>query len=371
MLEFVLFYVIRLLMNYFRYFTIISIFLLSIDATTIDASHQKEELSFAERLANQIDPATNKNGNAYIWSKLDSDTQETQELLGSNLNGGFFGLEPYKTNYILPFSYSTHKYKRISSSTYYGNYPSDMLEKYGEYEKNMEVEFQISFRKSLTYNLFGLNESINFSYTQKVWWQIYSDSSPFRETNYSPELFLVVPSPQKLDDFMGLKILKIAYLHESNGQEGYQSRSWNRFYVDGMWQWDNLFLSTRVWYRFNENEKYGGYYEGNPNPTTGLYDANYEGDDNPDIDEYLGFGDIKLNYLYKKNQISALVRYNFAKGGKNRGAIDLSWSYPFLSSENTFWYVKFFNGYGESLIDYDRCITKAAFGFSFSRALFK
>jgi len=44
--------------------------------------------------------------------------------------------------------------------------------------------------------------------------------------------------------------------------------------------------------------------------------------------------------------------------------------YPFFGSTNMYWYTKIFSGYGESLIDYDRSITKASFGFSFSRGLF-
>ncbi len=356
-------------MNFFlKYLTIV--LLLPNIVLIADTNSTNEKSSFLERLGSQIDPDTNKKGNAFAFSKFDTDTRETKELFDTYLDGGFFGLVPYNTNYILPVSYSTHKYKRISSSTHYSNYSPQMLEKYGEYDKNTEVEFQISFRKPLTYNLFGFNESISVAYTQKVWWQIYTDSSPFRETNYSPEIFIIVPTIQKLDDMLGLKAIKGGYLHESNGQEGYRSRSWNRLYIDGMWQWENLFLSTRAWYKFKETEKYTGYYEGGANPETGLVEPNYEGDDNPDIEDYLGFGDIRLNYLYQKHQLGALVRYNFAKGGTNRGAIDLNWSYPFLNSENTFWYLKLFNGYGASLIDYDECVTKAAVGFSFSRALF-
>jgi len=57
-------------------------------------------------------------------------------------------------------------------------------------------------------------------------------------------------------------------------------------------------------------------------------------------------------------------------GRKNRGAIDVHWSYPLLDSPYTFFYFKFFNGYGESLIDYNNCVTKLSFGLSFSREVF-
>jgi phospholipase A1 len=49
--------------------------------------------------------------------------------------------------------------------------------------------------------------------------------------------------------------------------------------------------------------------------------------------------------------------------------VKLDWYYPFFGSHTTFWYLQFFNGYGESLIDYNRNYTKASFGFSFSRGV--
>jgi len=84
----------------------------------------------------------------------------------------------------------------------------------------------------------------------------------------------------------------------------------------------------------------------------------------------LGYGDIKIKYLFGKHEIGSKLRYNFAIGGKNRGAIDMHWSYPLLDSPYTFFYFKFFNGYGESLIDYNNCVTKLSFGLSFSREVF-
>ncbi|HQS66998.1 MAG TPA: phospholipase A [Sulfuricurvum sp.] len=332
----------------------------------MDTKAEIAKKSFLENLHAQMNPATNKEGNAYILQTMDIHTPETSKLFDAISGGDFFGLHPYETNFLLPFGYSTHKYPHIASDTPVNTYPSQ--EAY--YDKNLEAQFQISLTKMLTYNLFGWNEYINFAYTQKVWWQIYSDSSPFRETNYIPELFIGVPTSGTIKAYSGLKLTKFGFIHESNGQDGYRSRSWNRLYLAGLWQWNELFLTTRVWYRIPESKKYDGYYNGGINPATGKIEPNYPGDDNPDIQDYLGYGDIKLKYLYNKHEIGALLRYNFGAGGVNRGAIDAHWSYPFLNSENTFWYVKLFSGYGESLIDYDRSVTKAVFGFSFSRDLF-
>ena len=136
-----------------------------------------------------------------------------------------------------------------------------------------------------------------------------------------------------------------------------------------MWQWDNLFVATRVWYRIKEDRKPDWFYDQDPNYGAEDIQAQSDGDDNPDITDYLGYGDIKIDYLYKKHQIGLLLRNNL-DFDDNKGAIELNYSYPLLGSPNTSIYVKLFNGYGESLIDYNVNVTKASIGFSFSNGIF-
>jgi phospholipase A1 len=296
---------------------------------------------------------------------MDTSTPETKKLLKSIMSDSFFGLQPYATNFLLPLSYGRqkppHTYEAIPPNDA-GSFPGTS----STHDKRTEIEFQFSLKKQLSYDLFGFNEYINIAYTQKVWWQRYAYSGPFRETNYLPDIFVAFPTSQKISEAAGLKGVQLGFLHESNGQEGYRSRSWNRLYATGMWQWKNLFVATRVWYRIPEDEKSAEYYAG----SLGAEGANEEGDDNPDIQNYLGYGDIKLDYLYKNSQFGLLLRNNLRRGSENKGAVELNYSYPFMDSSNTFWYIKLFKGYGESLIDYNRDVTKAAVGLSFSRGLF-
>lgn len=317
----------------------------------------EDNASFLSDITKQFGSASIERGNEYALAKMDTDTPETKRLLKSVTDDGFFGLQPYETNFILPLSYGKDKPPRVSSSVPVGA-------TIDSYDQNTEVEFQISLKKQLSYDLFGFNEYINLAYTQKVWWQLYTDSGPFRETNYLPEVFVSIPTAQMIDDLTGLKAVKVGFLHESNGQEGYRSRSWNRVYLTGVWQWKNLFLSTRAWYRLQEDKKSQHYYDGLSS------DPNEPGDDNPDIEKYLGYGDIRLDYLYKNSQFGLLFRNNLRMSGDNKGAIEFNYSHPITDTANTFLYIKLFNGYGESLIDYNRNVTKAAIGFSFSRGLF-
>ncbi|WP_457593970.1 phospholipase A [Hydrogenimonas sp.] len=334
---------------------------------------------FLQRLKAQFSDASSQAANEAMLASLETDTKETRSLLSEIASGRFFGLQPYKTNYLLPAAYASNLYARHPSA--YKSYAlydrimqTNLYDRYGTYGSHTEVEFQFSLKKNLTYNLFGFGEIITAAYTQHSFWQLYSASSPFRETNYMPEVFVGFPTPPTINESVGLKAVRFGFLHQSNGQEGYRSRSWNRLYLQGLFQHENLFLTARVWYRIPEADKSADYYRGYTFDASGnpiLYpDPNEAGDDNPDIVDYMGYGDISFRYLYRRHQFGGLVRYNFNKGGQSRGAVQLEWSYPFLGSKATFWYLKLFNGYGESLIDYNRNVTKLSFGFSFSRGIF-
>lgn len=303
---------------------------------TIDNLEQR-----VEKQMNHISERKMKN---FLFSKIDSSTPEVKSKFMKILENNF-GLLPYKTNYLIPFSYSSIKYKRHFSAYKEEDIPKKWQDKIG-YKNHIETEYQLSFQKPLTFDLIGWNESISFAYTQQVWWKFYDKSAPFRETNYLPELFMIIPTSDSIDKDYNLKAIKFGYLHQSNGQEGYQSRSWNRLFFATLWQYKSLFIKAKGWYRLPENS----------------------GDDNPDISDYMGHGELELNYLFGKDQINFLWRNNL-KTNKNRGAILIDYSTPFFSSDNTYWYIKLFSGYGESMINYNNSVNKISIGFAYSRGV--
>ncbi len=259
--------------------------------------------------------------NKYLDKLKDKETSNTLEQVIVR----DFGLYPYKTTYLLPVTYDTKE--KDGRSQY-------------------ETKFQLSFEKPLTYNIFGLNETISFAYTQKSYWQTSRESSPFRESNYQPEVFVTIPYK---NENSSLKGYKVSLLHESNGQAEEKSRSWNRIYLESYFQYSNLFLIPRVWYRIPEKSNK---------------------DDNKDIDKYLGFGDLTLFYPYKKHTFELKLRNNLRFNKDNKGAVEFNWSFPlpsFLNITNSFGYFQVFSGYGDSLIDYDREINKIGLGIAFTR----
>jgi len=295
-----------------------------------------------QRVENQMSHTSEGKRKNFLFSKVDSSISEVKSKFMKILENNF-GLLPYKTNYFIPFSYSSINYKRHFSAYKEEDIPKEWQD-YIEYENHIETEYQLSFQKPLTYDLIGWNESISFAYTQQVWWKLYDKSSPFRETNYLPELFIMIPTSDSIDKYYNLKAIKFGYRHQSNGQEGYQSRSWNRLFFATLWQWKSLFIKAEGWYRLSENS----------------------GDDNPDISDYMGHGDLQLNYLFGKDQINFLWRNNL-NTNKNRGAIQIDYSTPFFNSDNTYWYIKLFSGYGESMINYNNSVDKFSIGFAYSR----
>lgn len=241
-----------------------------------------------------------------------------------------FDMQPYRANYFLPASY-------------------DFAVRDDE-RKHFETKFQLSFKKNIAENILGFNEKLFLGYTQTSWWQTADNSSPFRETNYEPEIYFLFPYYSQKT---ALKAYKIGMIHQSNGQDAPKSRSWNRLYLGGIFQYDGFFIEPRVWYRFPEKRK------------SDITQSS--GDDNPDIAEYLGYGDLKISYPYRSHVFSLLLRNNLEFNSNNRGAAQLDWTFPIAGVDDVFAYVQFFSGYGESLIDYNKHSDRISIGFSLSR----
>ena len=226
-------------------------------------------------------------------------------------NFGFLGLKYYEPIYML----FTHDFSKKSD------------------RKADELHFEFSFERPITYDALGFGEKISFAYAQNSWWQITQDSAPFRESNYRPELYVSAPVPFADE-------LKIGAMHESNGKGGEESRSWNRLYAQSTWSADGFSITPRVWYAFWLDRT------------------------NEDIADYMGYGDLRASYTFGKQRLSALWRNNLHFDGSNRGAIELNYSFPIFNS-GFYGYLRYFNGYGESLADYKRSVNKIGVGLSF------
>lgn len=240
-----------------------------------------------------------------------------------------FDVQPYKSNYLLPVTYDFHA-------------KND--------RKKSETKFQLSFKKQLAQDFLGMGEKLYLGYTQTSWWQTSENSAPFRETNYQPEFFIQFPYPYEKT---ALKAYTLGLVHESNGRSGENSRSWNRIYLEGIFQYKGIFIMPRAWYRIPESEK--------------RFVNDTQGDDNPNIHNYLGYGDLKIAYPYKENLFTLTLRNNLRFEGENRGAVEFGWTFAIPWIKDLYGYLQYFHGYGESLIDYDKRIEKVGLGFAITR----
>ena len=68
--------------------------------------------SIADRFKAQFTSASNIAANEAMLANLQTRTPETRSLLEELASGRFFGLQPYKSNYLIPLAYSTTHYRR-------------------------------------------------------------------------------------------------------------------------------------------------------------------------------------------------------------------------------------------------------------------
>jgi phospholipase A1/A2 len=207
--------------------------------------------------------------------------------------------------------------------------------------KKPEAAFQFSVKVKLWQNAFHAPLDLWFGYTQRSFWQIYNfaDSSPFRDTNYEPELLLNFRTDYNV---LGLKgrFINFGINHQSNGQTEPLSRSWNRAVLNFGFEKEPFNFLLKTWCRIPESA---------------------DTDDNPGIERYLGYGELWTYYFLKKHRFGLMLRDNFGLH-KNRGAIQAEWSFP-LVFERVAGYVQYYNGYGETLLDYNHRANRIGLGF--------
>lgn len=237
----------------------------------------------------------------------------------------FFEIKPHREMYVLPVWYN----RRVPQGT---STPTQGTVRFSNRLNAVEARFQLSFKTKI-FSLRGReNTEINLwlGYTQLAHWQVYNgaQSRPFRNTDYEPEVFATMPLNVRLPWQGQLRLVGAGIVHQSNGRSDPYSRSWNRVYAFGAVEWGNLVVAPRLWYRVE--------------PQSGK-------DDNPDITDYLGYGDVRVAYKFDKfSSVNSVLRYNPAT---NKGSMQLGYSDKLYG--NLRWYVQYHQGYGANMLEYN------------------
>lgn len=246
-----------------------------------------------------------------------------------SFSGSFVGHRPM---YILPFSYMKNANReptnpRLGATDY--DYGID----------NQEAKYQISFKVPLLTGWLDDRTTLWFGYTQKSFWQVYNtdDSAPFRETNYEPEVFVRYETNYDLGPGR-LNGVTLGFNHESNGQSEPRSRSWNRIVGSAAYSYDRWLFILQPWYRLPEDDSE---------------------DDNEDIERYLGYANYMAIYKWSEDRTLSMKLMNNLRSD-NKTSIELGYSFPM--GDTIKGYVHYYNGYGESLIDYNERIQRIGIG---------
>jgi phospholipase A1 len=193
-------------------------------------------------------------------------------------------------------------------------------------------------------------KGLHVAYTQRSLWDITSDSSPFYDTSYSPEVMFesLAPDTGSTGGFTWLGY-QTAFQHESNGRGGAESRSFNSVYFRPGFAFGDL----NGW-RFIVRPKFFA----------------YVGDisDNRDIKDYRGYSELRL--IFGRNDglgVSATGRI----GQKfDKGSLQFDAAYPteYLSGNfEMYLHAQYWTGYGESLLNYNRRTSNFRAGVSIAR----
>ncbi|MFT4197827.1 MAG: phospholipase A [Pseudoxanthomonas sp.] len=246
---------------------------------------------------------------------------------------GVFQMRAYKPVYLLPAFWTS----RVNDMPHSPNPDNTVSER--QDLQNIETKFQLSFKTKFVENLFGDNGDIWGAYTQSSHWQVYNGgaSRPFRETNYEPEVMLVFRTNYGVGDWRG-RLLGLSVDHQSNGRGDPLSRSWNRAILMAGFDRDNWSLMVRPWWHLGDVE------------------------DNPDIENYMGRGDVTLVYAKDGQQFSLMGRHSLRTGEDSHGAVQATWAFPI--KRNLRGRLEIFHGYGESMIDYNHSATYIGLGIS-------
>lgn len=221
---------------------------------------------------------------------------------------------------------------------------------------NKDLKFQLSLKSEMLNNIplirdlpYVTSSRLWGAYTQQSYWQIFDaeGSRPLRENNYEPELILSLGIDNEVDgvkkDYIP-RMLNLGLSHQSNGRSNPLSRSWNRLYLEGGFELTNrISLLVRPWWRIPENKS---------------------DDDNPDIEKYMGYGDMTVRWETESRDtaVSLLLRNNLRSENKGFAQIDLQqrvFNNPYLKL-----HLLASSGYGETLLDYNRSQNVLGFGIS-------
>ncbi len=194
--------------------------------------------------------------------------------------------------------------------------------KYRVFEEDGEILKKASWLKDF-----------HFAYTQTSLWNLSDDSAPFEDSSYRPSFFFDIERGSEFG--LSPSFIRTGYEHESNGQGGNASRSMDIAYIWPFWGGKlygrDWFVAPKIWTYLSK------------------------GGENQNISEYRGNSEIFFQY---GNEDSWLIAAKVRPGRFNHTAYQVEFSWPtrkaIFPRTGGYLFVQYFDGYGESLLNYDK-----------------
>ena len=193
---------------------------------------------------------------------------------------------------------------------------------------NSDVKFQVSISQRLTKSTLPFNTYLFLAYSQKCFWNVFQESLPMRDLNFNPGIGL-----SKLLIVKGKLIGKLTLMieHESNGRDGDESRSWNRIsYGGNVFLTPNLMIHAKAWIPI------------------------VDGENNKDLLDYAGLFQSGLQVTSDNKRWGFAITMVKRKGWRLSYNTIVEANYRLLKNENQYFFIQYYNGYAENLLDYNK-----------------
>lgn len=191
---------------------------------------------------------------------------------------------------------------------------------------NTNIKFQISVAQRLTNATLPWGTYLYLFYSQKCFWNMLENSMPMTDLNFNPGIGLTKPLFVK-NRYVGKVSLIVE--HESNGRDSIWSRSWNKVSLAANIIIDpNLSVAGKVWIPI------------------------VDGENNRDIQRYSGIYQMSVQAMSNNRKFSGALTLVKRKGWNLNYNTILELAYRFSKQSNQFFFLQYYNGYGEGLLDY-------------------
>ena len=201
---------------------------------------------------------------------------------------------------------------------------------------NSDVKFQISFQQRLTKSVLPWNTYLYLFYSPKALWNVFERSLPFHDLNFNPGLGISRYVILK-NRLVGKVTLMIE--HESNGRDGTASRSWNKISWAGeAYISPNLMAHAKFWIP--------------------IVDGKY----NKDILKYSGISQAGFQAISNDDKWVLDMTLVKRKGWNFNFNTIVQLGYRLNHNSNQFLMLQYYNGYGETLLDYNQYHSRIRIG---------